>query len=231
MIINWCGHGNGFLMDHLRISPNKKSACHHLQISKEDMLVWEFEGSEMFKPSFFISHDSKTNAIVLSIRGTWSIQDTLTDLCAEYEPFKGGFVHTGFHRGANWIKDHYNHEIVGYIQKFKSNALYIVGHSLGGAIASLYTLAFEDIATCIRKTNPLFTYHCYNFGAPSVCSINLASSCNPLIDSFVNENDIVPRLSYGSASDLKELVKYASSILKTKSSEQVSFINSIVLFI
>jgi len=71
IVINWCGHGNGFVLDQLKSKANKRAAAKHLNIELSDILVWEFDGNEMFKPSFFISRDASTNSIVISVRGTW----------------------------------------------------------------------------------------------------------------------------------------------------------------
>jgi hypothetical protein len=53
--------------------------------------------------------------------------------------------------------------------------------------------------------------HCYAFAPPCVLSLDLAVKCSSLVTSFVVNEDVVPRLSYGSVEDLKKLLKYLLS--------------------
>lgn len=73
--LNYCNEGNGFWHDMLRTNSDLKTALSCLEIDSEDMLLWSTHGLfgndiEMFKPKFFICHDKRSDAIVLSIRGS-----------------------------------------------------------------------------------------------------------------------------------------------------------------
>ena len=55
-------------------------------VAAEDVVQVQWE-SEQIRPAYFIARDHNRSAIVLSVRGTFSIDDLLTDLCATPENF------------------------------------------------------------------------------------------------------------------------------------------------
>jgi hypothetical protein len=59
------------------------------------------------------------------------MQDFLTDISAEYEPFLSGFVHRGVLRTTKWIEEHHLEELFGHLSESGCANLNIVGHSLG----------------------------------------------------------------------------------------------------
>lgn len=89
------GKGNGIIKDAMRKHSDALSIIEFLTLPKEDLLAYEFHTGEVFRPSYFIALDRATNSIVLSIRGTMSAVDTLTDLACEYQQWRGGLVHSG----------------------------------------------------------------------------------------------------------------------------------------
>lgn len=122
-------------------------------------------------------------------------------------------VHRGFYRnvrGTGWhvvraleraaagqsvARDERDGEIVTGLQPME--ALYIAGHSLGGAMASLaaillHTIDAPEIARCIRGV--------YTYGAPMVGDARLAELCDEpellggKVFRYVYGNDVVPQL-------------------------------------
>jgi hypothetical protein len=64
------------------------------------------------------------------------------------------------------------------------------------------------LLTLLLRTNvPELNVHCFAFAPPPVVSRELSEKCEKFVHSFVLEDDIVPRLSYGSMCDLLEHVK------------------------
>ena len=59
------------------------------------MLLHDFKSTSVFDPVFFIARDLARDAIVVSIRGTMSVTNAVTDLAREYTPWQGGRVHSG----------------------------------------------------------------------------------------------------------------------------------------
>ncbi|KAJ3098571.1 hypothetical protein HDU97_003916 [Phlyctochytrium planicorne] len=231
VVMNFLGAGKGYVRDTLRPKADKKTAVDYLGIPAEDMLLWEFSGVEAFKPKFFVSWDSKTAAIVISVRGTLNIHEVVTDICAEYEPYKTGFAHRGMLRCALWLEQHLVPQLIGLIRTHRARALYIVGHSLGGSIAALLTMLIKDSPVVVQELRAAsgcadpakFRMHCFAFAPPPCVSGGLADSLEGWVDSYVNENDTVPRLSYGAVCDFRELVIKGAELLKTPGPETEKF--------
>lgn len=97
----------------------------------------------------------------------------------------------------------------------KEEVLYSAIHLII-AIATIFAIIFYDEYIKLRASRPKFNYHCYTYASPATCSINLAEKYTTIITTYINENDIVPRLSYGASCDLKLLVKSANEILHSK---------------
>jgi hypothetical protein len=79
-----------------------------------------------------------------------------------------------------------------------------------------------DLKSCTPRFKNLY---CYTHASPPSASANLAEEFKQYVDTYVNENDVVPRLSYGSVLDFRELIIAASGALKTKASLEVSECN------
>ena len=68
--------------------------------------VCQLEGETALMPRYFIAVDETRRVVVLSIRGTLSLSDIMTDVCAECVPFKGiGVAHQGISAGAERLKE------------------------------------------------------------------------------------------------------------------------------
>ncbi|KAJ3111497.1 hypothetical protein HDU96_005650 [Phlyctochytrium bullatum] len=231
VVMNFLGAGKGYIRDTLRGKADRKTATDYLGIREEDMVVWEFAGMEAFRPKFFICYDEKTMAVVLSVRGTLNIHDCLTDICAEYEPHGTGYIHRGMLRCALWLEQHALPSILSLLRQRRARALYLVGHSLGGSIASVLTMLLRDnpvamaelraASGCADKSK--FRMHCFAIAPAPACSAEMAEGLVGWVDSFVNENDTVPRLSYGAVCDFRDLILKADEVLKKKMSETDRF--------
>ena len=88
-----------------------------------------------------------------------------------------------------------------------------IGHSLGAGSASLLCSLlqdhFADYVTEATSQSPAqkLEVKAYLFAPPPICTPNLAAEWERTQIGFINENDIVCRMSYGNALDLKELIK------------------------
>lgn len=99
--------------------------------------------------------------------------------------FEGTLVHKGFYSIYMAIRD----QLVAWRAAHPTHKLTIVGHSLGGALA---TLCACDFGTNGEKDNLVYT-----FGSPRVGNPLFASLCNGLVKNTMrveNTEDIVPAL-------------------------------------
>ena len=128
--------------------------------------------------------------IVIAFRGTEmkKLQDWRTDLKAGFTPECGGNVHRGFQTAI----DHIWESLVVTILKFrtKNQKLFLTGHSLGGALATLSAIRLVKSG---QPVNALYTY-----GSPRVGNRDFRSEFNRLLLDrafrFVNDEDGVARL-------------------------------------
>lgn len=127
------------------------------------------------------------NDLVLAIRGTNSIYDTSTDLRANISLTEfGASVHSGF----NTLFKTLQVELAPYLNAVRSGGtVHCVGHSLGGAVASLVADWAKKRFNCKVKL--------YTFGAPKVGLNDFAlKTTNALehknIYRCVNGGDVVP---------------------------------------
>ncbi|CEP17602.1 hypothetical protein [Parasitella parasitica] len=213
--LNFIGKGNGIFSDAMRVHSDAKSIIEYLAIPKEDLLAFEFRSAEAFRPSYFIARDRFTNSIVLSIRGTMSVMDTLTDLVCEYEPWKGGFIHSGMKNSAMWFFRHVAPQLIAYSNEHSTTSLVVVGHSLGASTAAILTIILTDYIEEFRRGKPEFTLQCYGYAPACGLSLDLAEKYKDIIQSFVFADDMVSKLSYGSMMDVKELIIASSEAVKS----------------
>ena len=168
-----------------------------------------YDGLEEFKKVFTKNWDSITffdhggtecyvltcpkNYIVV-FRGTepTSWQDIKADINIhksrrEYQPNNSGTgslgrVHSGFRHALNDVWDN----LLGHYQKHgKNKQLLVTGHSLGAALATLYTDRIADMHSV-----------CYTFGSPRVGNKDLIDNMNFTCYRFRNNNDIVTRVPF-----------------------------------
>ncbi|KAG2176612.1 hypothetical protein INT44_007276 [Umbelopsis vinacea] len=204
--IHFMGKGNGIWADGLRNQSDMLSVVNFLKISNEDMLAYEWRKSEVFRPSYFIARDRATNSIVLSIRGTMSAFDTMTDLACEYEQWRGGLVHSGWKASAQWFLREVGPSLIAYANVHSTSALYIVGHSLGSGTAAILTIMLLDYLDEFRKDNREFEIKCFGYAPTCAMDLHLSEKYKAHIQSFVFADDIVSKLSYGSMLDAKAML-------------------------
>jgi len=127
------------------------------------------------------------NNLILVFRGSETADKTdyTTDAKIIQTPYQDfGSAHFGFVEALNWVNESIDEEINRLLEE-KPRALWIAGHSLGGALATLYGLHRSEQTTAV-----------YTIGAPRVGGITLATEGEERIRLYrlVNDNDIIPRL-------------------------------------
>ena len=132
------------------------------------------------------SDDNQAMAVV-SFRGTQQVRDWMTNLRIDKVPVKCrnpadrrtlGNVHTGFDAAFRSVED----QIHRHLKGSEHLPLYVTGHSLGGALATLATwyLSGDQLAAC------------YTFGAPRIGDAGLMNRYRTPIYRLVNGADPVP---------------------------------------
>ena len=223
MGLNFFGKGKGFIADAWRDQANLRALLDYLSIPESDLLVYNLEEDRVFRPGFYVCIDRAQSAVILSVRGTMSIRDGMTDLVCEYVPFKDGLAHSGFLKSSQWFFENIGRQLLMFAEEYGLENIYCLGHSLGGATASLTCMHIYDYCLsrdegwpmCSLDPSKRINLHCYAYGPPPTVSQTLSGRYDHLITVFVNGEDVVPSLSFGSVGDFHLMLSYASSIYST----------------
>lgn len=126
-------------------------------VKKEHVMAFFAVGKGIYKGQAFIA-----------IKGTASLYDAITDLNAGVHSSHTGFkVHQGFY----FAMDSIMFELKQFISRLKGvSVVHCVGHSLGGAIATL-------AADWIKANSAISGVKLYTFGSPRVGLDNFAAKC------------------------------------------------------
>lgn len=146
---------------------------------------------------FFDKNDTQAylygdgDVVVLAFRGTQptDLRDWMTDTDAKLvpggHPVYRGLVHQGFE---NALDDVWGDILVAMIPHAEKR-LFVTGHSLGGALA---TLAAARFATLGHKVSGLYTFGSPRVGDPAFCAAFDALGLPAY--RYVNDLDVVPRV-------------------------------------
>ncbi|KAL8513756.1 hypothetical protein ACS0TY_013023 [Phlomoides rotata] len=178
---------------------------------REKNVVKFDKSSSVLRPGYYIGIDMRKKLVILGIRGTHTVYDLITDIISsghEEITFEGYPTHFGTAEAARWFLYHEMDTIRKCLEKHKGFRLRLVGHSLGGATASLLAMMLRkksyrelgfspDIITAVAYATP-----------PCVCK-ELAESCFDYVTTVVMQDDMIPRLSAAS------LTRFRNEIVET----------------
>lgn len=194
----------------------KQAFLDHSHLKPEDLLYvnWGCEdaecqtvittatGMEITPPPYFLVRHEATKSIVLCIRGTWNIKDFISDFKCEGVSWGSGKAHEGITLIANYIlKDaELNQTMKTALETYPDYQVVATGHSLGAGIASLVTLNW--------RYNKMYKQPCcYAIAPPPILSSSVWDKGIGYIYSFVNEDDVVPRLNVQCIYDMMNVVE------------------------
>jgi len=149
-------------------------------------------------------------SVILTVRGTLSIKDALTDLSVSMVPaaipgcpYSETYVHNGMYRTAVWINEELEKRQIltkTLEGEFWDYQLVITGHSLGAGVASILSLL-------LRPKFPDLV--CYAFSPPGcIFSFPVAVYSRQFITTVVLGNDLIPRVTFRSLLYLKTQVTH-----------------------
>lgn len=216
--LSFFGKGQGIIADSLRSQADLRAVLNFLNMNKSDLLIFELGESRIFRPNFFVAIDRGLSAVILSIRGTMSLSDSITDFACEYVKYRDGMVHSGFFEAARWFMENICHQLLIFAREYDLENVFITGHSLGGSASTLTTVLLVDELRKEGVTWPKtaagkpINIHCYAYGAAPTVTRNLCDDYSEFIDIFIYGDDIVPRMSYGSLIDFQILMVFAAEV-------------------
>ncbi|XP_077570152.1 diacylglycerol lipase-alpha isoform X2 [Stigmatopora nigra] len=166
---------------------------------KQVQIVYTSCHDAVYETPFFVAVDHEKKKVIISIRGTLSLKDALTDLTGDSERLPvedqhGTWLgHKGMVYSAEYIKKKLEQEMI-LSQAFGRDlnkgtmhyGLVIVGHSLGAGTAAI-------LSFLLRPQYP--TLHCYSYSPPGgLLSGDAMEYSKEFVTSVVLGKDLVPRL-------------------------------------
>ncbi|XP_077479498.1 diacylglycerol lipase-alpha isoform X2 [Stigmatopora argus] len=166
---------------------------------KQVQIVYTSCHDAVYETPFFVAVDHEKKKVIISIRGTLSLKDALTDLTGDSERLPvedqhGTWLgHKGMVYSAEYIKKKLEQEMI-LSQAFGRDlnkgtmhyGLVIVGHSLGAGTAAI-------LSFLLRPQYP--TLHCYSYSPPGgLLSEDAMEYSKEFVTSVVLGKDLVPRL-------------------------------------
>ncbi|KZV32986.1 sn1-specific diacylglycerol lipase beta-like [Dorcoceras hygrometricum] len=183
---------------------NAAGLARHSMI-RENHTVKFIKDSSVLRPGYFIGLDMRKKLVILGIRGTHTVYDLVTDIISsshEEIAFEGYSTHFGAAEAARWFLTHEIVTLRKCLEKHKGFKLRLVGHSLGGATASLLAIMLRKKSLKELGFNPEII-DAVAYAPPPCVSRELAESCSDFVTTVVMQDDMIPRLSIGSISRLR----------------------------
>ena len=160
--------------------------------------------SEPGRPAHFLAVQTEPDvtladdelAVVIGIRGTKTVADTITDLLCDAVDYRGGRAHGFLVNSAQYLAEKHKRLLNELAEKSVQSriVLTLTGHSLGAGVASIAAIEFND--------NEFIEAYVYGFGTPPAMSLDLAKETNSFITTVVSDADVIPRLSSVSIANL-----------------------------
>ena len=171
-------------------------------LDAKSVRVW-VRSSALNRPGFMIVVDERRQEVVLAVRGTDNMSDILTDVSASSMEKYGGRVHTGFAQATAWFREQLWEADSGPLRvalaEHPGYSLRTVGHSLGGAIASMVAVdLMHDVGCSVSAVV---------FAPGAGFSLGLGAQMASFVTAFVLHTDVVPRFSTAHVETLRQELK------------------------
>ncbi|XP_067045349.1 diacylglycerol lipase-beta-like isoform X1 [Acropora muricata] len=173
------------------------------QLGDDDLIYCSYQ-DKIYEVPFYVAVDHLKRAVVVSIRGSMSLQDAMTDLTAQQQEFDiegtpgACYAHKGILQCALYVKSVLEkRELLqsAFSRAGEGYGLVIVGHSLGAGTASLLSVLLKPAYPDLK---------CFAYSNPSVLSQHATPFCEDFIVSVVLGKDVVPRMGVNSTLELRD---------------------------
>ncbi|KAH9589016.1 Fungal lipase-like domain [Trypanosoma melophagium] len=186
-------------------------------IPDEDVILTSWE-NRLFRPVFFVAVDRQTNSIIVSVRGTMSFVDCVTDLVATPSLLEVSeterdlhttpddyYVHGGMKQSAVYVFNELQQ--TGILEsiltgEFKNHKLIVLGHSLGAGVATILSILLRTTEPRLRNR-----IRCLAYAPPGgLMSPALVSYSRSFVVGCFVGNDVIPRMAAHTFDNLRESI-------------------------
>lgn len=195
--------------------------CRRTGIASEDLRTARSSNTS-FSPSHYVAVDRQIKAVVVCVRGTANLVDSLTDFAATQDPIRirrleqgrdddvvQGFGHSGVLRSARNLFHKIRDSVLTKLRENPGFELMTTGHSLGGATASVLAMIMRDDPEFPRALAFAF--------APLPClTYELAELTSSFTVTVINGPDIVPRLSVAMLLPYFATARYVANLSRAR---------------
>jgi len=163
----------------------------HINIPKKDINPMNLLEDKVEGLTYFIVTDHENRAVVLSIRGTFTLKEILLDVAAFSRPFCGGDAHSEMANAAEKVWDEARDTITKLLFEHPEYELILTGHSLGAGAAVLLNILLHQNNREQVDGRPI---RCFAFSSPPVFTGD-AKDAIEACTNYIYDSDIVPFLS------------------------------------
>ncbi|KAH0924742.1 hypothetical protein HID58_016998 [Brassica napus] len=167
---------------------------------RENNILKFVKDSSVMRPGYYVGVDHRRKLVVFGIRGTHTIYDIITDIVSSSDDevtFEGYSTHFGTAEAARWFLNHELQTMRRCLERYEGYKLRLVGHSLGGAIASLMAIMLRKMPREELGFDGEIV-SAVGYATPPCVSRELAENCSEFVTTIVMQDDIIPRLSQAS---------------------------------
>ena len=180
----------------------KDSISKHISIPSEDiqLLDVDYDG-DIHHLRHFVAVDHENKKVILSIRGTFNLNEVVVDVTAFSREFCGGEAHSEMATMAERVWEKAGTTISSLLNDHPHYGLVVTGHSLGGGTACLLT------SMILSKKLVRAPTKCFAFASPPVFFPVERASGLGVTTNFIHQQDVIPAMSMHSVRHLFGLLQ------------------------
>lgn len=193
-----------------------KAISSHIGVPSQD-IVWmdvdNYDG-DAHHLRHFVAIDHENQKVVLSIRGTFSLQEIVVDVAGFSREFCGGEGHSEMATMAERVWDVAGPRVISLLKEHPEYELILTGHSLGAGTACLLNVMLQSNTQKLLPRSQ--KVRCFAYAAPPTFTpLTVIPKAVQTTTNFIHQNDAIPFLSVHSIrnlfSSLRAVQDYAYS--------------------